>query len=461
MNTDLSRASALKNQGRTEEAIAVYRQVIDREPSNGLALYNLAAALGDMGAFEETLVFCDRALAASFDRAETWLVRARALTSLGRFDAARQSFESALQRSPTMLAAVYELSQLIWMFTGDAEQTLEPLDVALKRTPNEAGLLFTRAKVLEFMGEIETACDAMCALAEARPGDLPPVLAASYLCAQTGDAKRALGFANRALMLSPGTADALSAHASACLAAGHPADAARSALQLHQANPLDQNAIALLATAWRAEGDPRGDALYDYGQFVRTARIAPPSGWTDLETYLADLASELNDAHAFSTHPFGQSVRHGSQRQDVLKLDSPAIRAFTNAIDPVLLAMLDAFGSGPDPLRSRNTGRWRCAGAWSVKLPPGGFHHDHIHSRGWLSSAFYVELPPCIDEGGKEGWLRFGQPGIPVNAEIEAGHVIRPEPGLLAVFPSYMWHGTVPFSTGSHRLTIALDIVPG
>lgn len=460
MNTELSQASALRNQGQLEQAIAIYRRVVDREPANGLALYNLAAALGDMGAFEETLELCDRALAASFDRAETWLVRARALTSLGRFDAARESFEAALERAPNMLVAVYELAQLIWMFGGSCEDTLIPLDAALKRAPANPGLLYTRAKILEFTGHVEAACRAMSELADARPGDLPPQIAASFLNSQSGNPIRGLEYAERAVAIAPMAADSLTAHASACLAVGKPAEAANSALKVRQSQPLDQHAIALLATAWRADGDPRGDELYDYAQFVQTRKISAPEGWGELDAYLSDLAAELTSAHPFSAHPFGQSVRHGSQRQDILRLNSPAIRAFTEAIDPILLNIMDVLGSGADPVRSRNTRRWKSAGAWSVRLSPGGYHHDHVHSKGWLSSAFYVEVPPCVDEGGQAGWLRFGQPGIPVEPGLEAGHLVRPEPGLMAVFPSYMWHGTVPFSGRARRLTIAMDILP-
>jgi len=38
--------------------------------------------------------------------------------------------------------------------------------------------------------------------------------------------------------------------------------------------------------------------------------------------------------------------------------------------------------------------------------------------------------------------------------------VIRPEPGKLALFPSYMWHGTVPFDDDQPRVTIAFDMTP-
>ena len=35
-----------------------------------------------------------------------------------------------------------------------------------------------------------------------------------------------------------------------------------------------------------------------------------------------------------------------------------------------------------------------------------------------------------------------------------------PEPGLLVLFPSYMWHGTVPFHDTAARTTIAFDVIP-
>ncbi|MEO8925573.1 MAG: putative 2OG-Fe(II) oxygenase [Caulobacteraceae bacterium] len=39
-------------------------------------------------------------------------------------------------------------------------------------------------------------------------------------------------------------------------------------------------------------------------------------------------------------------------------------------------------------------------------------------------------------------------------------HFVKPEPGLLVLFPSYMWHGTVQFSGDQPRLTIAFDVAP-
>jgi uncharacterized protein (TIGR02466 family) len=97
------------------------------------------------------------------------------------------------------------------------------------------------------------------------------------------------------------------------------------------------------------------------------------------------------------------------------------------------------------------------AGAWSVRLNSGGFHINHVHPEGWISSAFYVRTPE--DMQGTEGFLKFGEPGPPTAPPLKEQHLVKPEPGLLVLFPSYMWHGTVPFASQQTRLSCAFDIV--
>ncbi|MEQ1519446.1 MAG: 2OG-Fe(II) oxygenase family protein, partial [Usitatibacteraceae bacterium] len=112
-----------------------------------------------------------------------------------------------------------------------------------------------------------------------------------------------------------------------------------------------------------------------------------------------------------------------------------------------------------DPLRRRATGDYKFNGVWSARLRSTGFHTNHLHPRGWLSSAFYVALPSAL-EREKEGWIKFGEPGIPTSPTLPPEHYVKPRPGTLVLFPSYMWHGTVPFTGDEKRLTIAFDLLP-
>jgi hypothetical protein len=66
-------------------------------------------------------------------------------------------------------------------------------------------------------------------------------------------------------------------------------------------------------------------------------------------------------------------------------------------------------------------------------------------------------VPERTEDG--EGVLTIGEPPADLGLDLPPLQVIRPEPGRLALFPSYMWHGTRPFGAGE-RMTIAFDVAP-
>jgi len=61
-------------------------------------------------------------------------------------------------------------------------------------------------------------------------------------------------------------------------------------------------------------------------------------------------------------------------------------------------------------------------------------------------------------EKEQQGWIKFGEPSF--DAGLSPRRAIQPLPGRLVLFPSYMWHGTIPFHDASPRVTIAFDAVP-
>jgi hypothetical protein len=84
-----------------------------------------------------------------------------------------------------------------------------------------------------------------------------------------------------------------------------------------------------------------------------------------------------------------------------------------------------------------------------------------VHPEGWLSSAFYVALPPEVGVDGDAGKLVFGVPDAALGLDLAPQRIVTPTPGRLAIFPSYAWHGTVPFRSAQPRLTAAFDALPG
>ncbi len=456
-------AAVLKALGRRDDALAVYLRAVAIDPRSGVAEHNLAALQGDMNQYAAAEASARRAFAKGLQAPETWLVLARAIQGQGRNDEAEAAYRRALAMQPAMADAHRELAQLIWMRDEDVTAAAATLREAVAAFPADPVLALQLAKALQYGGRKDEAY-AVLLDGIGRSAVIQPMLesAASILAGELGKGVAAVNHAERGLSVAPEDV-ALSINAcDAQLGVGRAGLAARIAEGLHQREPDEQQVIARLATAWRMMDDPRYRALYDYGAMVQGWTIDTPKGWPDLAAYLADLATALRAAHTVTGHPFEQSLRQGSQTHaDLVISEDPAIRAFFQAIDGPIRRHMAWIGEGSDDLRRRNTGEYRIQGAWSVRLRPGGYHVDHVHPRGWLSSACHIELPPSAQGEGREGWLKFGEPGIPTQPPMGAEHFVRPEPGRLVLFPSYMWHGTVPFSGEAERLTIAFDIVPG
>jgi hypothetical protein len=112
-----------------------------------------------------------------------------------------------------------------------------------------------------------------------------------------------------------------------------------------------------------------------------------------------------------------------------------------------------------DPMGRRRSDRYRFAGFWSVRLRDGGYQPNHVHDRGWISSAYYAALMPAEKRANPHaGYLKLGEPHRPMRGCVPE-RLIEPRVGALVLLPSYMWHGTVPFE-GQERLSCAFDVIP-
>lgn len=212
------------------------------------------------------------------------------------------------------------------------------------------------------------------------------------------------------------------------------------------------------AIAWRLAGDPRLEWLEGDPALVSVTDITrnlPPLG---------DLAAVLRRLHQARAEQLDQSVRGGTQTDGVLlQRIEPEIRALRAAIAGAVrehVRRLPAIDPAHPVLRNRRDRPVRFAGSWSVRLRDGGYHANHVHPAGWFSSALYIALPESISHGeDHSGWLTLGEPQAELGLHVQPLRLVEPKPGRLVIFPSIMWHGTLPFPKGE-RLTVAVDISP-
>ncbi|GAA4749313.1 putative 2OG-Fe(II) oxygenase [Sphingomonas daechungensis] len=229
---------------------------------------------------------------------------------------------------------------------------------------------------------------------------------------------------------------------------------------IHEEMQRDRTAElwAYAATAWRLAGDPRSQWLEEDERLVSVADITADLPPVD------KLTATFRALHVARGEYLDQSVRGGTQTDGpLLSRIDPTIRHLRRAIVGAVERHVAQL-PGPDPshpmLGPRRDRRVRFSGSWSVRLRSHGHHSNHVHPLGWISSALYLALPERgHEERSDAGWFTLGQPDEKLGIELEPWRKIQPKVGQLVLFPSWMWHGTVPFEEGE-RMTVAFDVSP-
>lgn len=417
------------------------------------------------------------------------VARSQALTDLGRYEDAINVLESldsadykpqitfqylkcfaALGRDDEMLDALSALSKDVSMhakglgvvvnyYKMRGQQT-EALDILRESlNSNSVATALEASRLLDRLGDRTSAKIRLDELSKSHPDNAQILGQRASLARLAKRPQDSYNLYIRALTARPGDFNLLCGFAQAAISAGRLSEA-QTAIEgaLAQA-PNNQFLLALVATLLRERGRSNTH-LYDYRNFVRCYDIEAPNGYSNVQTFNSALALKLKALHVYKDEPVNQSLRSGTQTElDLSLIDDPVLKAFFKSMDGPIRDYMKHLGRNVGhPLRRRNTNAYRISGAWSVRLREKGHHVNHVHPMGWLSSAYYVDVPPSVGDSSKDGWIKFGEPNLDIDQKAE--HFVRPVPGRLVLFPSYMWHGTVPFEGSAPRLTLPFDVVP-
>jgi len=452
-------AMVLRDQNRLGEAEAAYRQALTVSPDYATAHHNLGSMLVGMERSEEALAALQRAGQLGLKGFEITFNTGRALSQLYRMEEAERAFAEAVALNPRHPEAQLNLARLRFM-RSDPQFTRD-IAAAAAANPDDMPLQMLLGIVLWRAGDY-TGAERHFRELLARRGPDPDVRTVlAQVLHETGRLKEAEAEAAEAAIARPQEPKVIDALVSVLLARGRPDEALPFIEAQRQRTPNDQGWIAYEATAARLMDRPLYRELYDYSRMVRTYDLEAPPGWSSIDELNAALLEVLGRRHPFAAHPLDQSLRNGSQTARNLATDpDPVIGAVLRAFaDPIEDYRRSIGAQAGHPLTARNRGPARYQGAWSVQLRREGYHVNHIHPQGWISSAYYVSVPEEINDVSRmSGWIKFGETRYPVpGAQPET--FIKPRAGRLVLFPSYMWHGTNPIHGTEPRTTIAFDAV--
>lgn len=388
-----------------------------------------AARLRSGGEARKALAWLEEAPADGRGRMDWLLEHARCMRQLARLDDALADAQAAVAVEPTAHEALALLAGLQRSLgrLAEAESSWRRL---LDTAPRHADATVNLALVLRDAGRPAEAVPLLEPLLTDRPDD---------------------GF----LLMALGTSQ---------LAMGNPAAALASLRRSLSINPYDRATLAYYASALVEAGAlEEARRLLAPRVLLKSTRLPTPAGWSDFAAFAADLVEAIRGDAGLAYERGDNTTRGGYQTGNLLEgTPAPAVSALEQLFHQATASYLAALPRAADhPYFAWRPERWRIQ-CWGVILASQGHQEPHIHRDGWVSGVCYLSVPASVASGaGPDGWLEFGRP--PAWLDIRQPPLtfgLRPQSGLLALFPSWYFHRTIPFADGEERICIAFDVLP-
>lgn len=458
-----TRAMALKNVGQLGEALVEFDRAIAADPNRALTRHNQAVTLRAASRFDEACEAYAAAGKLGMSGAHFLSNWAAAALEAGKVDEAADLYRQALRDDPTHDSSRRGLTRLEVEYR-DGKRAFDHYAAWARQTKDPRAWTDWVTALTAHQRHAEAAEAGREGLGSF-PDDPGLIAMTEFAAGIIGDAARSLEAFDRLPDAVRDNGMSMVARAQLALRAGRPELAAELAEAYQRGAPDGQIGWSVLALAWRLLDDPREAWLCDYQRLVMTTDVHSVDN-IPADEFARMLCLALDPLHQALNAPGEQSLRNGTQTSGALfDLPDPVIQRFKQAVVEAAAEAIARLPDDPDhPFLSRKSTRFGFSGSWSVRLSGGGGHHvPHFHGRGWMSSAYYARLP-ASDEAARrnhEGWIEFGRPPAMFNLDLDARRVVEPRPGRLVLFPSYLWHGTVPFTAGNgDRLTAAFDFQP-
>ena len=444
-----------------DRAAEAFAKVVELWPDHADAHHNLGLCKRLQHHPDEALEHYRAAQELGLDRPELHHNMGNAYIDIQKADPAIDAYREALKRNPADIDTHKNLNSLLWQ-QDQLDDYLASYRDVLEQDPEAELLRIAYAAALNQGDSHESAEKVLReGLQYSQSSEIKSQLA--YTLEQQGRWGEALLVHEGAIKTTGSHPNHRISYGRALLACQRP-DEALEQIKLGAAStPFNQRSLAYLGLCWRMLGDERDDFLNDYESMVVPYDLPVPEGYASLAEFNERLTKALEPLHIGLRHPAEQTLRGGSQTSgNLFDRRDPEIQALVASLWPCIEDYIGRFPQILDhPLYMRRTGKYEFNASWSVRLADCGFHTMHTHPLGWISSAYYVQVPKVVAEDDKHGGgIKFGQPDIDIGEAGAARRQIQPASGRLVLFPSYMWHGTVPFDSDEPRMTTPFDVVP-
>ncbi len=414
--------------GQFDAAEASWRQVLNLNPIDGTALTNLGALMQHRG-HVRTAIEC---------------------------------YEALLEQQPDDVDVRCNLAKAL-VDAGSTDAALAACDLAIAASKSHPFALATKGAILTDLEQYPEARDLLKVASEQLPDDM--TLLNLALCQDAlKDPAAAADSLRQAIEINAFNARAVADLSNCLVKLDQAHDAIRLCEKFLAQHPGECLVIGSLALALDAAGQHEQVArITDCEGLVKTFRIDPPATLGSAQDFNALLAETICNDESLLSDPVSKSTLGGSQTGELDFEATAELRELRHFFDRSVRQSVADFltdGLSEHPILARQSERWSLRG-WGTVIRSGGKQTSHMHPLGWLSGVYYVQVPAGMGDGDDNaGALSFGIAPERFEQSHPADTCYQPQAGLLVLFPSWLWHQTIPFAANETRISIAFDVMP-
>ena len=209
--------------------------------------------------------------------------------------------------------------------------------------------------------------------------------------------------------------------------------------------------------------ESEANELIGFGKLIQTTELQLNTSDQDLMAFNEKLKKVILKHPNFTSDwdPAKRAIRGGAVVPRLFDYNHPILKKLE-------VAIVNAVGNYTTNLQNKENHPFLgfkpkryTIDIWANVLGSNDHQSSHIHNQGWMSGVYYVSLPEnSVEDNPYAGWLEFNRPGygLPALGGEKNIERIAPKAGMIVMFPSYVWHGTIPFTSQDTRISIAFDI---
>jgi len=399
------------------------------------------------------------------DVPEALVTQAGTLVSRRQFGKAVECLDRALEQRPDTAEWIRFRGNVLQILARH-EEALQDFRSLIARTPSDAQAWQKLAHSLRSLDQLDEAEKAFLKALEFDPRSVDSMADLGNLYRDAGRCREAVEWLSKAVGGAPSDSGLRAMLGAALLAAGEPGSARQSLEKAFQLNPYDRTAMAYLYVALCQTGDREiASSLVQPELLVRSFQRPGSAGGSGNPDDLDDrLADHVRQHPALEFERPGNTTRGGAHTGNLLD-DAPGpVLDLVEWIEDRVRAYLHALPTdGSHPYLAWKPGSWDID-IWGIVIRQGGYQLSHIHRDGWISGVYYAAVPESVRSeaaGDPAGCLELGRPPEAFCGTTDfPTMILRPRPGRLNLFPSYLWHRTLPYQEDQERICIAFDIRP-